>query len=66
MSDQTAQSIARDLMPAAPPVAVGSMTYLGIPLSQWVLIVTLVYTVAQIIIIAPKVFAVLRSWFKRE
>lgn len=65
MKEQGA-SIARDLMPAAPPAAVGGMTFFGIPLPELVLIATLIYTVAQLIVVAPKVWAVVRQWFKRD
>lgn len=65
MSEHTAQSIARDLMPAAPPVGVAGMTYMGIPLSEWVLILTLVYTGVQIVIVLPKAIAVVRGWLKK-
>lgn len=62
MTEHTAQSVARDLMPAAPPVAVGGMTWMGVPLSDWVLLVTLVYTGVQIVIVLPRAIAVVRGW----
>ncbi len=46
---------------AAPPVAVGSTLVMGYSLSEWVLILTLIYTVFAIIKTAPAVWAVLGS-----
>ena len=34
---------------AAPPVIVGGLTLVGVPLSDWLIIATLVYTVLQIV-----------------
>lgn len=65
MTEHTAPSIARELMPAAPPVTVGGMTIYGVPLPDVVLLLTIVYTAGQLIIIAPKVLAVVRKWVKR-
>ncbi len=49
----------------APPLAVGSTLFLGYTLSEWVLVLTLIYTVFAIIKIAPSVWAVLSSGVKR-
>lgn len=64
MSEHTTSGVVRDLLPTAPPVGVAGMTYMGIPLAEWLLILTIVYTVVQIIIALPKMIAVVRSWFK--
>lgn len=42
---------------AAPPVTVGGLTLAGVPLSDWLIIATLVYTVLQI------VFLLRDKWF---
>lgn len=34
---------------AAPPVTVGGLSLVGVPLSDWLIIATLVYTVLQIV-----------------
>jgi hypothetical protein len=33
---------------AAPPVMVGGLTFVGVPLSDWLIVATLIYTVLQI------------------
>ena len=65
MDKTTGESVMRDLMPAAPPVTVAGMTFIGIPLADWVLIVTLVYTGVQLVIALPKAVAVVRTWIGR-
>lgn len=45
---------------AAPPVTVGGLTLVGVPLSDWLIIATLVYTVLQIVfLIRDKLY---RPW----
>lgn len=61
----TNSSAMRDLLPAAPPVGVTGMTLMGMPLSEWVLILTLVYTAVQIIIVLPKAAAVVRRLLRK-
>ncbi|MCK0507903.1 holin [Aromatoleum anaerobium] len=65
MTEHTAQSVARDMMPAAPPVGVAGMSWMGVPLADWVLIATLIYTGVQIVIVLPRAIAVVRGWVKR-
>lgn len=43
--------------------AVGVTMY-GITLNEWVALVTLVYLAIQIIILAPKAYAIIRGWVK--
>lgn len=43
--------------------AVGVTMY-GITLNEWVALVTLVYLAIQIVILAPKAFAIIRGWVK--
>jgi hypothetical protein len=38
---------------------------MALPLSTWVAIATFVYMLCQIVVIAPKVFAVIRRFFKK-
>ena len=42
---------------AAPPVTVGGLTFVGVPLSDWLIVVTLIYTVLQI------VFLIRDKWY---
>lgn len=65
MTENTAHGVVRDLLPAAPPVTVGGMTVLGMPLPDVVLILTIVYTAAQLVIVMPKAIAVLKKWFRK-
>lgn len=45
---------------AAPPVTVGGLSLVGVPLSDWLIIATLVYTVLQIVfLIRDKLY---RPW----
>ena len=39
---------------AAPPITITGMTIVGIPIQDWVLMMTLVYTILQILIIARR------------
>lgn len=57
----TPQEIATEVAKAAPPVTVGSLALAGIPLSDWLLILTILYTILQI-------FFLLRDkwWRKRR
>ena len=43
-----------DVIKAAPPITITGMTIVGIPIQDWVLIMTLVYTILQILIIARR------------
>jgi hypothetical protein len=45
---------------ALPPVTVGGMVFLGHPLSDWVLVLTAIYTVIVIIKNAPGAWQVVR------
>ena len=56
----TQSEITMESIKATPSIAVGTMTLFGVPLADWVLILTLVYTVMQI-------FFLLRDkWWKRR
>ena len=45
---------------AAPPVTVGGLSLVGVPLSDWLIIATLMYTVLQIVfLIRDKLY---RPW----
>ncbi len=54
MTAQTATEIGG----ALPPVAVGSLVLFGIPLQEWVLLLTAVYTIIMIIRTGPAALAV--------
>lgn len=62
MKSETLNEVVR----AAPPVSVGGLTLWGTPLSEWVLLLTIVYTVFLIVdkafSIWPKIKA---AWQKR-
>ena len=53
-------SPSNEVLAAAPPLSVGTLTLLGVPLDQWVLICTLIYTIFLLIDKAPTVWARLR------
>ena len=58
-----------DLIAAAPPVGVATLTFAGVALSQWVLIATLVYTVILIVKHVPGAIAAIRRglrWLKER
>lgn len=50
--------------PTVVGVAGATYTYFGLPLSAWVSLATLIYLVLQIIVIAPKVVAAIKRFFK--
>lgn len=45
---QTIHDVGVETIKAMPPIAVGSLTLLGVQLSDWVLLLTAAYTVMQI------------------
>ena len=48
------QEHAFELAKVAPPVTVTSMTLAGFPMSDWVLLLTAIYTVIQIYVVSRK------------
>ena len=50
----TSQEQLASVAKAAPPITITGMTIVGIPVQDWVLIMTLVYTILQILIIARR------------
>jgi cytochrome c-type biogenesis protein CcmH/NrfF len=54
----------KDLALAAPSVSVGTLTLWGVPLAQWVLVLTAVYTVFLIIDKLPAVWRVLCALYR--
>lgn len=50
---------------AAPPVGVGSLTLMGLPLNEWVLILTLIYTIFLIIDKLPAVWERIAAGYKK-
>lgn len=50
---------------ALPPVGVGGLTLAGLPLNEWVLILTIIYTLFLIVEKAPAVWARLVELFKK-
>jgi hypothetical protein len=49
MATEAANTMAGPIAKAAPPVAVSAATVAGLSLSEWVLLATLIYTIAQMI-----------------
>lgn len=59
----------KDVALAAPPVSIGTLTLCGIPLAQWVLILTAIYTIFLIIDKLPavwRVFVSIYNWVRRH
>ena len=50
----TSQERLASVAKAAPPITITGMTIVGIPIQDWVLMLTLVYTILQILIIARR------------
>ena len=46
----------------APPVAVSALSFAGVGLQDWVYILTAIYTLVQLAIVAPKLVKLVRSW----
>ena len=49
----------------SPPVIVSGLTVTGVQLQDWLIMVTLLYTVIQIIIILPKLKQSFKEWRKQ-
>ncbi|WP_374374534.1 hypothetical protein [Dongia sp.] len=47
-------------------VAAGGATLYGLTLNEWVAIVTIIYIVAQAILLIPKYVAMFRAWRNRR
>ncbi len=63
------QHLAKDIAPVAPSVAVAGLTFFGVTLADWVLLVTLIYTVTQVIIALPRLWLTLQGlikWLKQR
>lgn len=54
----------RELVPAAPAAAVAGLQIMGVALSDWVLLLTLIYTVVQLIISLPKLWKAIKSGWR--
>jgi hypothetical protein len=54
-----------DAVLAAPPIGVGALTLWGVPLSEWVLICTLFYTILLIIDKLPSAVARVVGWVRK-
>jgi len=71
---QAALDVGTAAMKAAPVLAVAAAdSVLGIPLQSWVYILTIIYLLFQLVVIAPKVPAAMIEfyqkvigWFRRE
>ncbi len=49
----------------SPPVVVSGLTLAGVQLQDWLIMVTLLYTVIQIIIALPKLKQSFKEWRKK-
>ena len=62
----TSQHLEHGLSMAAiktsPPIIVTGMTFAGIQVQDWLIMVTLLYTVIQIIIVLPKLKQSFKEW----
>lgn len=47
---------------ATPPIGVAGMVIMGYPIQDWLVAVTLLYTILQIILLIPKFHAWYRAW----
>ena len=45
----------------APPVVVSGMVIAGYPLQDWLIVLTIIYTVIQIVLLLPKLWQMWRS-----
>ena len=57
----TPQEQLADLAKAAPPITITSMTVLGFPMSDWVLLLTAVYTLLQIFLVVRRLIVSRRT-----
>jgi Phage holin T7 family, holin superfamily II len=53
-----------DLIAAAPPVGVTTLSLFGVPLAQWVLVLTAVYTVLLIVKTLPGAVVAVRRGYR--
>ncbi|MFZ6772322.1 hypothetical protein ACO0LB_06345 [Undibacterium sp. SXout7W] len=49
---------------AIPPIAISAITFLGVPLNEWVFILTIIYTVLQITFFVRD--RMLKPWLHRR
>jgi hypothetical protein len=64
MNGTDTATAADSFIKAAPPVAVSSLSFIGLPMQEWVYIVTIVYTLIQIIRVFPKTVYCIRCFSK--
>jgi hypothetical protein len=58
-------SMNKDLLQTTPPLTISGMVFWGIPLNDWVLMLTALYTIFLIIEKWPVVKQRIQSWFKK-
>ena len=56
-------NVAQDVVKLAPPVAISGMTLAGHPISDYLVLITLIYTVLQICITVSRFY---REWRKEK
>jgi hypothetical protein len=57
--------IAQEVVKAAPPVSIAGASLFGISFSDWVLVLTAIYILCQLVVISPKVYHTFKTRRKR-
>lgn len=60
-ADNLSEGVAIAGAKLAPPATVSVLTYMGIPLSEWILVLTCIYTVLMIVNIAIKTYYLVKG-----
>ncbi len=61
-SQQIENGLSMTVAKTSPPVIVSGLTVIGVQLQDWLIMVTLLYTVIQIIIALPKLKQSFNEW----
>jgi hypothetical protein len=64
-SHQHFEGVSMAAAKVSPPVVVSGLTLTGVQLQDWLVMVTILYTVIQIIIALPKLKKSLKEWRKK-
>lgn len=65
MVDETT-TVAGMVYRTAPPIAVSAVTFCGLALQQWVYVVTILYTLFQIIRLLPKMYGCAACFYRNR
>ena len=55
------EGVSMSVVKLTPPVAVSSMAVLGFHVQDWLVLLTILYTLLQIVLLLPKLVAMLRN-----